>query len=266
MQKTIVAVVLAGCAAVGGFAIGRGCAGGACVANAPRAAAAPSDGALDAAKKRIAALEAELAEARRDAERARKPAVGAEKAADGAIKEKDAVSSFSVGTNADILAELKKQLPEAEFAAATNALAGLRMKLAERAKGRIEYLSSMDVSRMTKAERDNHAKFLRLMERRETVAAKMKGGLPDAKTLEEMVALEIEMQPVAKAERSALVREVARELGYAGEDVETLHDTLDAVFDCTGSGGLGGLGDLNGLMDGAEIQPGVSVETHVIGL
>ena len=40
----------------------------------------------------------------------------------------------------------------------------------------------------------------------------------------------------------------------------------DAVFDCTGSGGLGGLGDLNGLMDGAEIQPGVSVETHVIGL
>ena len=29
---------------------------------------------------------------------------------------------------------------------------------------------------------------------------------------------------------------------------------------------LGGLSDLGGLMEGMDIQPGVSVETHVIGL
>ena len=62
--------------------------------------------AADEAKRRIAALEAELAEARKDAERARSLASRAEKAVDEAIKEKDAVASFSVGTNADINREL----------------------------------------------------------------------------------------------------------------------------------------------------------------
>ena len=129
MKKLVFAVVLAA-GVVAGFAVGRKCAGDACEASAPNAAVAPSDGALDEAKRRIAALEAELAEARKDAERVRKLAVRAEKAVDEAIKEKEAVASFSVGTNADIVAELKKQLPEAEFTAATNALVGLKAKLA----------------------------------------------------------------------------------------------------------------------------------------
>ena len=53
------------------------------------------------------------------------------------------------------------------------------------------------------------------------------------------------------------------------DDVEVVRDTIDTIFDCTSSGGLGGLGDI---MEGAEgmpgvsVAPGVSVETHVIGL
>ena len=50
--------------------------------------------------------------------------------------------------------------------------------------------------------------------------------------------------------------------GYTGEDCAVITDTLEGIFDCTGSDSLGGLGDL---MDGAEGQPGVSIETHVIG-
>ena len=165
-----------------------------------------------------------------------------------------------MGTNTDLVVEMKKQLPEADFIAATNALSGLRAKLAERAKGRMEYLAAVDVSHMGKAERENHAKFLKLLQRREAVMAKMKGGLPDAKSLEEMVTLDMEMRPVAQAERSALVREVAREFGFAGDDVEVLHDTLDAVFDCTAGGGL------NGIMEAAVGQPGIAVETQVIEL
>ena len=266
MQKVLVAVVLAGCAAVGGFAVGRKCAGVACEANAPSAAVAPSDGALDEAKKRIAVLEAELAEARKDAERARKLAVRAEKAVDEAMKEKDSVASFSVGTNADIVAELKKQLPEAEFAAATNALAGLKAKLAERAKGRREYLASIDVSGLSAKERENHSRFMELFDRREKAMSKMKGLIPDEKTIGELMEIELQMQPLAKQERKALLGALTKELGYSGEDGAVVADTIDGIIDCTGSGGLGGLADLDGLMDGAEIQPGVSVETHVIGL
>ena len=265
MKKLLFVVVLAAGIAAG-FAVGRRCAGVACEANAPSAAVAPSDGALDEAKKRIAVLEAELAGARKDAERARSLAVRAEKAVDEAIKEKDSVALFSVGTNADIVAELKKQLPEAEFTAATNALAGLKAKLAERAKGRREYLASIDVSGLSAKERENHSRFMELFDRREKAMSKMKGLIPDEKTIGELMEIELQMQPLAKQERKALLGALTKELGYSGEDGAVVADTIDGIIDCTGSGGLGGLADLDGLMDGAEIQPGVSVETHVIGL
>lgn len=265
MKKLAFAVVLAA-GVVAGFAVGRKCAGDACEASAPNAAVAPSDGALDEAKRRIAALEAELAEARKDAERVRKLAVRAEKAVDEAIKEKDSVASFSVGTNADIVAELKKQLPEAEFTAATNALAGLKAKLAERAKGRREYLASIDVSGLSAKERETHSRFMELFDRREKAMSKMKGLLPDEKTIGELMEIELQMQPLAKQERKALLGALTKELGYSGEDGAVVADSIEGIIDCTGSGGLGGLADLDGLMDGADIQPSVKVETHVIGL
>ena len=265
MKKLAFAVVLAA-GVVAGFAVGRKCAGDACEASAPNAAVAPSDGALDEAKRRIAALEAELAEARKDAERARALAVRAEKAVDEAIKEKDSVASFSVGTNADIVAELKKQLPEAEFTAATNALAGLKAKLAERAKGRREYLASLDVSGLSAKERETHSRFMELFDRREKAMSKMKGLLPDEKTIGELMEIELQMQPLAREERKALLGALTKELGYSGEDGAVVADSIEGIIDCTGSGGLGGLADLDGLMDGADIQPSVKVETHVIGL
>ena len=265
MKKLVFAVVLTA-GIVAGFVVGRRCADRACEDSAPSAAVVPSDGALEKAKKRIAALEAELAEARKDAERARLLASRAEKAVDEAIKEKDAVASFSVGTNADIVTELKKQLPEAEFAAATNALAGLKAKLAERAKGRREYLASIDVSGLSAKERENHSRFMELFDRREKAMSKMKGLIPDEKTIGELMEIELQMHPLAKQERKALLGALTKELGYSGEDGAVVTDTIDGIIDCTGSGGLGGLADIDGLMDGAEIQPGVSVETHVIGL
>ena len=99
----------------------------------------------------------------------------------------------------------------------------------------------------------------------------MKGGIPDASTIQKLVELEMEMAPVAKKARSALVRQVARDLGYRGDDMEVIHDTINSIFDCTSSGGLGGLGDI---MEGAEgmpgmsVSPGVNVEvkTHVLEL
>ena len=74
------------------------------------------------------------------------------------------------------------------------------------------------------------------------------------------------MQPLAKQERKALLGALTKELGYSGEDGAVVADSIEGIIDCTGSGGLGGLADLDGLMDGADIQPSVKVETHVIGL
>ena len=221
---------------------------------------------LAKAQQRIAELERSLAAAKRAA---------------AALKDAKPVKSAPAPTNSaerviavegdgkDVLDALKGQLSHEEFSQVTNAMTQMRARLAEKAKGRMEFLSSINLDGMSADERKNHAKFLELMERREAAAAKMKGGLPDAATIQKLVELEVEMAPVAKKARSALVRQVARELGYQGEDVEVVRDTIDTIFDCTSSGGLGGLGDMmEGVegMPGVSVSPGVSVETHVIGL
>ena len=267
MKKLVFAVVLAA-GVVAGFVAGRMCAGGADAAEAPQAPVV--DDALAKAQKRIAALEAELAEAKNDTRRVRKRMARAEDAVEKALKEgekgkageTDGVS-ISVGTNVDVVAEMKRQLPEEAFVAATNALERMKVANAERRKGRREYLASLDVSGLSKKDQENHRRFMELFDRREKAMSKMKGFLPDEKTINELMQIEIQMRPLAKQERKALLGGVARELGYTGEDGAVITDTLEGIFDCTGSDGLGGLGDL---MDGAEGQPGVSVETHVIGL
>ena len=64
---------------------------------------------------------------------------------------------------------------------------------------------------------------------------------------------------------------MARELGYTGDDVEVIHDTMKSIYDCTSGGGLGGLGDISEAMGGlggglGGGAPDVKVETQVIGL
>ncbi len=292
MKRVVFAVVLAS-GVVAGFVVGHMCAGWACKTNAPRAAVASSDDELDKAKNRIAAykaeldkaknriaaqkaelaearecitaLEAELAEARNE-----KLVARAENAVEKALKEGEKKKeggeesfSFSVGTNVDVVAEMKRQLPEEAFVAATNALERMKVANAERRKGRREYLASLDVSGLSKKERENHKRFMELFDRREKAMSKMKGLIPDEKTVNELIQIEMEMRPLAKQERKALLGGVTRELGYTGEDGAIVMETLEGIFDCTGSDGLGGLGEL---MDGAEGEPGVSIETHVIGL
>ena len=115
-------------------------------------------------------------------------------------------------------------------------------------------------------ERETHSRFMEFFDRREKAMSKMKGLLPDEKTIGELMEIELQMQPLAKQERKALLGALTKELGYSGEDGAVVADSIEGIIDCTGSGGLGGLADLDGLMDGADIQPSAKVETHVIGL
>ena len=271
MKKLAFAIVLVA-GVVAGFVAGRMCAGGADAAEAPQAPVV--DDVLAKAQKRIAALEAELAEAKNDTRRVRKRMARAEDAVEKALKEGEKGNagetdgvSISVGTNMDVVAEMKRQLPEEAFVAATNALERMKVANAKRRQGRREYLASLDVSGLSKKDQENHRRFMELFDRREKAMSKMKGLIPDEKTINELMQIEIQMRPLAKQERKALLGGVTRELGYTGEDGAVITDTLEGIFDCTGSDGLGGLGDMMGdLMDGAEGQPNISVETHVIGL
>ena len=223
---------------------------------------------LAKAQKRIAELERDLAAARRAATALK--AENQKKVASAQAETNKAERVIALkGDGKDVLGALESQLSHEEFSQVTNAMTQLRARLAEKAKGRMEYLASINTDGMSDDERENHAKFLKLMERREAIAAKMKGGIPDMTSIQKMVELEMEMAPVAKKARSALVGQVARELGYQGEDVDVVRDTVNTIFDCTSGGGMGGLGDIMesaGGAPGMSVSPEVKVETHVIGL
>ena len=233
--------------------------------------AAKDDARLAAANKRIAQLEKDLAAARRDSAKFEKDLAAAKLAAEEKLKENGSRSVVKIGKDGDIMGELKDKLPNEQFAQVTNAFAQMRAKLAQLRKGRQDYLAAVDVSGMSDRERENHKRYQELLAKREAISAKMKGGIPDVNSIQEMVKLGIEMEPAAKEERSTLVRQVARELGYTGDDVEVIHDTMKSIFDCTSSGGLGGLGDISEAMGGlggglGGGAPDVKVETQVIGL
>ena len=223
---------------------------------------------LAKAQKRIAELERDLAAARRAATALK--AENQKKVASAQAETNKAERVISLnGDGKDVLGKLESQLTHEEFSQVTNAMSQLRARLAEKAKGRMEFLASVNTDGMSDDERKNHEKFLKLMERREAIAAKMKGGFPDPESIQKMVTLDMEMVPVAKKARSALVGQVARELGYQGEDVDVVRDTVNTIFDCTSGGGMGGLGDIMesaGGAPGTVVSPEVKVETHVIGL
>ena len=265
MKQPIAAVltaVVVAAAACGGFFAGRNAA--AKNAGPTPTETKPDDSAkkLADAQKRIVELEGQLAKLRGDMT---KKLAAKAKPAKGEDSDKEVIKIS--GGDMDVLGELKRRLPEEEFSQATNAMEQLKSKLAKKAKSRMDFLASIDTSSMTEEERKNHEQFLELMERKEAIAAKMKGIIPNVKAIQEMVELELEMRPAAKRERSTLVRQVAKELGYSGDDVDVIHDTLNNVYDCTGGGsGIAGIGDMmdEAISGGATPGDGAKVETIVM--
>lgn len=75
--------------------------------------------------------------------------------------------------------------------------------------------------------------------------------------------LGMEMTPVAKKVRSSLVREVARELGYAGDDVDVVHDVMQNIYDATAPEGIDSLVDA--AKDAVSSPEGIGVKVKASG-
>ncbi len=252
-MKNLIGVVLLLVGVGIGFGIGR-------IGNGDAAVQEPvaqgKDKALLEAERRIASLEKELAAAKKP--RSVKTAVAkkAEKTDDSSTNSVE----IALGPDGDIESELKKHLTDDQFAAATNAMARLRANLQEREKGRKAYLESVDLSNVSAAERKNHEKFMALLAKKEEVMSKMKGSFPDAETLQELAMIQMQMGSLAKKERSMLARELGREMGYSGEDLEIVHDAVENIYDCTSPGGL------QDAFGAGDDDSDVNVSTQVISL
>lgn len=226
--------------------------------------------------KRIAELEHQLADAAKRAKRAQEEAVKAKSdalaAAATAKKDGEEKSEAIVVKDGDIASALKKRLPAEQFSQVTNAFSQFRAKLAKRAKNRQDYLASIDTSNMSAKQKANHQRYLELFAKREAAAAKMKGGIPNQASIQELVMIGMEMNQVAKDEREMLMGQVASELGITGDDATVFTDAIKNIYDCTNAGPLSGINDMvesmgsMGGLGGGDDESGVKVQTHVIGL
>ena len=205
--------------------------------------------ALARAKKRIRELESELAALRAD-ERARKAEekTSAEETSEPTevvatdptpIPGTDASISVSLGTsNEDILKQIKKQVPKEHFAEVTNVFAKMRERSQNRARGKVQYLASIDTSNMTDKQRKNHQRYLELLTKMEELSSKNTGFLPDMSTLQQQVELQTQLMPLAKEERKLLVDQLSRNLGYEGDDAAVIGETVQDIVDATSPSGM----------------------------
>ena len=189
---------------------------------------------------RIKDLESQLAIARAEIKRLGKLTEDAEAAAKKAQDDAPKPPDFAFNENTDLNEEMKKRMSDDQFVAATNAIADLRARLTAKAKGRMDFISSVDASKMSAADREKHEKYLGLLKQRTELMSKMKGGFPDMESMQKMMELQVQMGPAAKEERAVLVNEVVRELGYVGDDAEVVNETITSIYDSTSGGGLMG--------------------------
>ena len=135
--------------------------------------------------------------------------------------------------------EMKKNDPE-RYVQMTNRFANWRRNRAEQARSKIDFLSSIDTSHMSKGARETHAALQGLIARREGIEQRLQ--LPDlsdeerGRLLEEMRQTHHELRRLNGEERKNLLDETARNLGFEGEDVKEISATIQDVIEATDSG------------------------------
>lgn len=135
--------------------------------------------------------------------------------------------------------EMRKNNPE-EYARRTNWWAQVRRSRAERARNKIDFLSSIDTSRMSAGARKTHDALQELLARREEVEAQLQApNLSDEerdKLMGELHSSRHELMRLNGEERRNLIDETARNMGFEGEDAKEISATIREVIEVTDSG------------------------------
>ena len=142
---------------------------------------------------------------------------------------------------------IKKEEPE-RYAQITNSMAQFRRHRLERAQSKIDFLSSIDTSRMSPAMLKVHSDLQDMIEKREAVEEKMRGfmGMTEEERREafqEIGEIDGRIRELNRAERDNLLVQTAEALGFQGDDAAEIIDTVKSIYEATDSGwGFGGPG------------------------
>lgn len=135
--------------------------------------------------------------------------------------------------------EMKKNDP-ARYAQMTNRFANWRRNRAEQARNKIDFLSSIDTSRMSTGAQKTHNVLQELIARREGIEQQLQS--PDltdeerGKLMGELHSTHHELMRLSGEERNNLFEETARNLGFEGEDAKEISATIQEVIRATDAG------------------------------
>ena len=138
----------------------------------------------------------------------------------------------------DWMENLRKNDPE-RYVQTTNRIAQFRLRRLERQQRNLDFLASVDTSRMSASAKKTHAALQDAIARREEIEERLhQEGLSDAERreiMEEMMAADRELRSLRAAERKNLFLATANSLGFEGEDAKEIVNTLKEVVDSTES-------------------------------
>ena len=189
---------------------------------------------LKALKKRIRELEAQLRTSAEKAERT-------EEALQAKVKEGEV--RRGPRNFREHLERLKKENPE-RYVSMTNRMARHRSERLDRAQRKLDFLSSVDTSRMSASARKTHDELQDLIARREELEERMHDEELSEESrgelISEMRSLDEQIRSNNKDERSNLLKAAAKELGFSGDDAEAVSETVQEIIRATEDGGFGG--------------------------
>ena len=136
----------------------------------------------------------------------------------------------------DWLEKLKKDDPE-RYTQMTNNFARMRRRREERQQRNLDFLASVDTSRMSASAKKTHAALMEALAARAEMESKAHfGEMTDEErraAVAELMESERELRRLRRAERSILFEATANTLGFEGDDAKEIVATLEEVVDAT---------------------------------
>ncbi len=209
----------------------------------PRQRSAIRDADASLLRKRIRELERQLNSMKAAQQAEAKPSQSTEQTPDDKPAEQasDRNAPPHPPTAADMRArmeELRKNNPQ-RYAQMTNRFARMRSRSRDRAQNQLNILGSVDLSRLSKSEREVHDQYQEAVSRREELREMLNPQNEDVseeqrrELFNEMRELDRLTMELAESERNTLLMQAARDLGATGSEANDFIETISAIYEAT---------------------------------
>lgn len=205
-----------------------------------KATKSTDDVALNRLRRRIQALEKELAETRNAQQKGAKSPPSDENAGE-AKADRPRASRFRPPSPEEMRAELEeiRKNDPLRYTQMTNRHETMKRRRLERAQGRLDILAGVDTSRFSQRQRAVHEQYQDAVVRREELRELMDPSNADVteeqrrSVFEEMRSLDRHIRELAESERDTLLTQTVEGLGVQGDALRDVVESVKAIYEAT---------------------------------